>query len=106
AKRETDLVARYGGEEFAIVLPGTNAADAMQFAESVRLAILGLRLSNPQSPVLPLLTISIGVGTEEHGGAGSVEEFMAAVDRALYTAKRSGRNRSVIFKRAEGDRVA
>jgi diguanylate cyclase (GGDEF)-like protein len=106
AKRETDLTARYGGEEFAIVLPATNAADAMQFAERVRLAILGLRLSNPQSPVHPLLTISIGVGTEEHGGAGSVEEFLAAVDRALYTAKRSGRNRSVYFDRAQGDLVA
>jgi diguanylate cyclase (GGDEF)-like protein len=106
AKRETDLVARYGGEEFAIVLPATNTADAMQFAESVRQAILGLRLNNPQSPVLPLLTISIGVGTEEHGGAGSVEEFLAAVDRALYAAKRSGRNRSMCFNRAQGDLVA
>ena len=106
AKRETDLVARHGGEEFALVLPGTHAADAMQFAENVRLAVLKLQLSNPRSPELPFLSISIGVGTEENGGSGSMEEFMAAVDSALYTAKRRGRNRCVFFHRGEGNRVA
>lgn len=106
AKRETDLVARYGGEEFAMVLPATNAVDAMQFAESVRLAVLNLRLKNPQSPVLPLLSISVGVGTAQNGGAGSMEEFIAAVDRALYAAKRTGRNRIAFFNRAESNRVA
>jgi diguanylate cyclase (GGDEF)-like protein len=106
ARRETDLVARYGGEEFAIVLPATDAADAMQFAENVRQAILDLHLSNSRSPVLPILSISVGVGTAQHGSTGSADEFMAAVDRALYIAKRSGRNRSVFFNRAEDDRVA
>jgi diguanylate cyclase (GGDEF)-like protein len=106
AKRQTDLVARYGGEEFAIVMPATGAADAMRLAEDVRQAILDLGLNNPRSPVLPYLTVSIGVGTEESGGAGSVEEFWAAIDGALYTAKRKGRNRCVFFNRAQGDRVA
>ncbi|MFZ0337998.1 MAG: diguanylate cyclase [Terracidiphilus sp.] len=106
AKRETDLVARYGGEEFAFVLPATSAADAIKFAENVRLAVLNLQLIHPQSPVLPFLTVSIGVGTERKGGAGSVEEFLAAVDRALYSAKRNGRNRTVFFQRTAGNRVA
>jgi PleD family two-component response regulator len=78
----------------------------MQFAENVRLAVLKLQLSNPRSPELPFLSISIGVGTEENGGSGSMEEFMAAVDSALYTAKRRGRNRCVFFHRGEGNRVA
>lgn len=96
-KRETDLAARYGGEEFVIVLPSTGARDAEQIAESLRASIEALCLPHHSSPVAPVLTISLGVGTALPNSFNSVGEFLAAIDRALYAAKARGRNRVVSF---------
>jgi diguanylate cyclase (GGDEF)-like protein len=93
AKRQIDLAARYGGEEFAVILPETDAAGARRVAESMRLAIAGLQLPHPTSPVSALLTISVGVATATREWRSSPEELIAAADQALYGAKRSGRNR-------------
>lgn len=98
AKREIDLVARYGGEEFALILPATRAADAMRFAENLRIAIMRLGISNARSPVLPVLTVSIGVGTVLNHASYSSDAFLAAIDEALYAAKRGGRNCVVQFE--------
>jgi diguanylate cyclase (GGDEF)-like protein len=93
AKRQIDLAARYGGEEFAVILPETDAAGARRVAESMRLAVVGLQLPHPASPVSPLLTISVGVATVTREWHSSPEELIAAADQALYEAKRNGRNR-------------
>ena len=93
ARRQVDLAARYGGEEFAMILPDTDADAAARFAESVRLAIAGLRLPHPASPVAPFLTISVGVSTATGERGAKPDELIAAADHALYQAKRNGRNR-------------
>ena len=92
-RRHVDVAARYGGEEFALILPETNAADAARFAESVRLTISGLELPHPASPVARVLTVSLGVSTATREWCSTPDELIAAADRALYGAKRSGRNR-------------
>jgi diguanylate cyclase (GGDEF)-like protein len=92
-RREMDVAARYGGEEFALILPETNSADAARFAESVRLAIAGLELKHRASPVAPVLTVSVGVATATAEWRGTPDELLAAADRALYRAKKNGRNR-------------
>lgn len=102
-KRETDLAARYGGEEFMVVLPATDAADAEDFAESMRASIQELGLPHPSSPVVPVLTISIGVGTAVPNAFNDFSEFLTAVDRALYSAKAQGRNRVVSLAQMEVD---
>jgi diguanylate cyclase (GGDEF)-like protein len=99
AKRQTDLAARYGGEEFAVILPETDAAGAEHLAESMPLAIAGLKLPHPASPVAPFLTVSVGVATATLEWHSSPEELVAAADQALYGAKRSGRNRVNVAKR-------
>jgi diguanylate cyclase (GGDEF)-like protein len=101
-KRQIDLVARYGGEEFAVILPATSAADAERLGESTRLAIAGLKLPHLASPVAPFLTVSVGVATATVEGWKTPEELVAAADEALYSAKRSGRNRAVVSVRAPG----
>jgi diguanylate cyclase (GGDEF)-like protein len=98
-KRKVDLVARCGGEEFAIILPETSSSDAQQFAHSVRQAITDLRVPHPASPVAPFLTVSIGVATATMDWCPTREALVAAADRALYAAKRSGRNRVCVDRR-------
>jgi diguanylate cyclase (GGDEF)-like protein len=92
-RRKLDLAARYGGEEFAMILPITNSADAERIAESIRQAIADLKISHPASPVAPYLTVSIGVATANKDWCCTPEALVAAADRALYEAKRRGRNR-------------
>lgn len=94
-QRTTDMVARYGGEEFVIVLAATEAEAAMRFAESACEATARLRLRNINSPLAPIVTISIGVATALPGLFNTHTDFLAAADQALYEAKRAGRNRAV-----------
>lgn len=83
--RRGDLAARYGGEEFALVLPGADLAAARAIAERVRATVAAI-----PSPLGPL-TLSIGVATAP--GTCSAEVLTEAADRALYAAKRKGRDR-------------
>jgi diguanylate cyclase (GGDEF)-like protein len=88
--RGGDSVGRIGGEEFLIVMPGATSDSAMTIGERLRLAISlsGLRHANGD-PV----TASLGVAAAAPGD--TVETLVARADRALYEAKRAGRNRIV-----------
>ncbi|MFT0632703.1 diguanylate cyclase [Pseudomonas sihuiensis] len=86
--RSGDSVVRYGGEEFAIWLPNADLAEASDIAERVHDQIKALEVAN--EPV----TVSIGIASlkpcERY-----LERLLAAADKALYTAKAQGRNRSI-----------
>ncbi len=84
---------RYGGEEFAAILPNTDAAGAMAVAESIRDAIRDLAIPNEQSDVSSIVTVSMGIASMVPCCAKSPDELIAASDRALYDAKRQGRDR-------------
>lgn len=85
--RQPDLAARYGGEEFVILCPNTDARKAALLAERVRRAIAAGEL-----PGLPRVTASLGVATY-HAGDDHVAAVIDRADRALYRAKRGGRDR-------------
>jgi len=93
ARRPTDVVARYGGEEFVLLLGDTDQQGALIVAERVRATVENLRIPHLACPT-GIVTISVGVAAQRPGEGGDGSGLVAAADRALYTAKREGRNRT------------
>ncbi len=90
--RNTDIVARIGGEEFIILFPNTSKKHAFAKAEVIRLAVMDSKL-----PVDTLhLTTSIGVAEVEDTD-DSINQIIVRADKALYNAKNSGRNKTIIY---------
>jgi diguanylate cyclase (GGDEF)-like protein len=87
--REVDVLARMGGEEFVVLLPGSEAAAAGALAERVRES-----LSVAGNPDMPPITVSAGVAAAR--APADLEQLLKEADRALYAAKGSGRNRTVV----------
>jgi diguanylate cyclase (GGDEF)-like protein len=88
ALRAQDTVARWGGEEFLLLLPETDLEGALIAAEAARTRI-------EETPVRlgeRLLPITLSFGAAQHAPQATVDETLAAADRALYRAKESGRN--------------
>ena len=94
--RDVDAVARLGGDEFAVLLPGTKAVTARQVAERLRVAVrrtagdMHLRLS---------MSIGVAVGPPD---GNSLDQLWKAADRAMYHAKRSGRDAVATAAEVEG----
>ena len=86
--RAGQVVVRYGGEEFVFALPAVELAAAKDFAERIRMKVRNYPWGTLESRLV--VTVSIGVAC---GPAGSWRSVLAAADRALYLAKRRGRNR-------------
>jgi diguanylate cyclase (GGDEF)-like protein/PAS domain S-box-containing protein len=92
--RSTDIAARYGGEEIVVILHPMSAVEALLVAEKLRAEIEALHLPLGDRWV----TVSIGVATALARQGGSMrmpESLLFAADKALYQAKREGRNRVV-----------
>src|SRR5437763_9549552 len=101
--RATDLVARYGGEEFAVMMPETELDDAITFAEKIR-SIVESTIAHTQAGPLTI-TVSIGVSAAPRTKARSSKELVIHADKALYRAKKNGRNRVEAEKRRDVNRV-
>lgn len=101
--RETDFIGRYGGEEFIVALPHTDAAGANTIAEKLRQVAEQVRIPYQDTPLS--VTLSVGIsGLNLDHAAPLVDEqrealcqsVIDAADKALYEAKRQGRNRVVV----------
>lgn len=94
--RPLDLIARYGGEEFAVILPDVGEAQARQLAESLRLCVGQLAIPHAPATGAANVTVSIGMATRTARNSAETAVLIGAADRALYAAKRAGRNRVVV----------
>lgn len=96
-KRESDFIARYGGEEFAIVLFGVDPDITENLAENVREHVIGLKIPHAASSVSQWVTVSIGVAACVPEPSVTPEKMIENADKALYSAKKEGKNKVVRF---------
>ncbi|HFD79935.1 MAG TPA: diguanylate cyclase [Gammaproteobacteria bacterium] len=99
--RHHDLVARYGGEEFAVLLPNTDAEGSMRALNKVRNRAMETRWKFGDS-MIPVPTFSAGVSLYKPGETATA--FIERADKALYEAKRLGRNRVEIDASYQGEK--
>jgi diguanylate cyclase (GGDEF)-like protein len=99
-RRPADFVARWGGEEFTVLLPNTVAGGAMEVAETIRAAVENTVILCADGTETKV-TISIGVFTQIPEQSCTIDTFITNADEALYTAKRTGRNKVVHFSQCE-----
>ncbi|MCU1230692.1 MAG: response regulator receiver modulated diguanylate cyclase [Acidobacteria bacterium] len=101
--RSTDLVARYGGEEFAVMMPETELDDAITFAEKIRALVAENAIDTQVGPVPA--TVSIGVASVPFTRVRGPKDLIVAADKALYRAKKAGRNQVHAEKRRDSGRA-
>lgn len=95
-KRPSDLAARYGGEEFALVLPETDSDGALHIATATQGAVARLSIPHRQCSTGPHVSISAGIAAIHQSEAMTAQRMIEAADKALYEAKKAGRNRVVL----------
>jgi diguanylate cyclase (GGDEF)-like protein len=93
--RNGDAVVRFGGEEFVVVLVETDLVGARTVAERIRSGAENINVSNGSEAVGAIVRTSIGIATYPNHGVDEAS-LIGAADRALYQAKREGRNRVVV----------
>lgn len=96
--RNNDYVCRYGGEEFSIILPDTKALGAYEVAEKIRKKVLENVFPYEEKQPNKKLTISLGISSLPELAENSFD-LKNTADKALYEAKHSGKNRSLIYKK-------
>ena len=95
--RKIDVAARYGGEEFSILMPQTSLQEASVIADRIRRTIAGTAYPKGDKQPLGAVTVSLGLSTFS-SVLDSSEKVVRAADRALYHAKRQGKNRAYAYR--------
>ena len=96
--RGVDTAARYGGEEIALILPRTEMVSAYNVGERIRSAIAEIRVTTDSEPPKVLsVTASFGIASYPESKAADGEDLVRRADRALYRAKKTGKNRVELF---------
>jgi len=91
--RASDLVSRYGGEEFIVVLGDTPLEGGLQIAERIRATVEELGVPHSGATSYDCVTISVGITSTLPTHDTQPETVLISADRAMYTAKRDGKNR-------------
>jgi diguanylate cyclase (GGDEF)-like protein len=97
AQRPMDMVARFGGEEFVVLLYDIDQVTLTHVAQMARTNIAAAALPHPNSPIAATVTASIGGASVLPDTKRSVRGAIQLADEALYTAKKQGRDRVVVY---------
>jgi diguanylate cyclase (GGDEF)-like protein len=89
--RSSDIVGRFGGEEFVVLAPVPSSAELLATAERIRSATAELSVPLATGETISGISVSIGVASAAAEGIGT-EDLLRAADKAMYLAKRQGRN--------------
>jgi diguanylate cyclase (GGDEF)-like protein len=96
--RGVDTAARYGGEEIALILPRTEMLGAYNVGERIRAALAEQRVTTDSDPPKVLgVTASLGIASYPETRAANGEDLVRRADRALYRAKKTGKNRVELY---------
>ena len=95
AKRSFDFAARWGGEEFVVLLPSTDSYGAIRVAEKIREEIANTMIPRDDGHESGV-TISIGISSQIPTPQSTIRGLIDKADAALYTAKKTGRNRVIL----------
>lgn len=93
-RRPSELLARYGGEEFACILPDTDQAGALHFANTLLDQVRALRRPHATSTAADIVTMSLGAASLSPSLGDTPDVLLQLADDHLYAAKRAGRNRA------------
>jgi diguanylate cyclase (GGDEF)-like protein/PAS domain S-box-containing protein len=97
--RKSDISCRYGGDEFVLILPDSSVADTKERMEHIRKFLKGLQQIHYGDEALGRITLSAGIAhMPDHGTTEN--ELLRAADEALYSAKKAGRDRIVIYQKS------
>ena len=94
--RKTDIIARYGGDEFVVVLPDTDTNTAKIIADRIRREVSETRVPPVEGIAIPQMHCSIGISNYPCL-SGDKHALIKTSDQALYMAKRSGRNCTMVY---------
>ncbi len=94
-RKNTDFISRYGGDEFIVLLSHTNLKQALEVAEHLRETVEHLKIFYGQNSKKEQVTITLGVTTILPSQDYSLNELISVADKALYQAKKAGRNQVI-----------
>ncbi len=95
AVRSNDFLARYGGEEFVIVLEGATYRNAMKKAKQICESVASAKYTTDQKQTDQYLSITTSIGVTVFRKNDTVEDILQRADKALYSAKQKGKNRTI-----------
>ena len=98
--RATDMVCRYGGDEFTVIMPATELYPAIRIANRLNDAMT--KIPTPEGLVI---SSSIGIAEYKASSSYTIEEFIHTADSAMYSAKKSGKNRVSVSSEPMGIRA-
>ncbi|WP_160685927.1 diguanylate cyclase [Clostridium sp. C2-6-12] len=90
------FIARYGGDEFMVVLEKSSIDQAVKLAENIKSAIAELNIPHEFSKISDRVTLSIGAAAVIPNENMTIKDFIREADKALYSAKKSGRNQVAV----------